>query len=287
MTLCCPNQREIAAVIAGLRALQVAEYGPIGIKIPTGEWEAILDIGSNGGEFDALGHAEIDALCERINTGAGDEVWVLSIDHRDGLTTYACDSEEALRRVLELWVIAYWGEELPGEPMPDDVDEAIEMYFERAWDRLESYISERVVITTVANARQGFRWSERVKDHLRAANEPTAGTGAAAESESSKARLRKSDHPSEREWVVSAEGRPLRKVFVYPPDPQFDREVTMYGRQDGHWKHVGERYAVDEALAWLRSTGVPGHELDPLIAQLRELRWKVNGDADRRDCGVG
>lgn len=119
------NKRETAAILAGLRLLQTEQewHG----SDFDGKFSGIAEITTNGGEFDALGHAEIDALCERINTGAGDKVWVLSIDHRDGLTTYACDSEEALRRVLELWVIAYWGEELPGEPMPDDVDEAIEM----------------------------------------------------------------------------------------------------------------------------------------------------------------
>lgn len=61
------NDRELAAVLAGLRLLQQAEGRP---------WPcdclydgAIDEIATCGGEYkDPIGSAEIDALCERLNT---------------------------------------------------------------------------------------------------------------------------------------------------------------------------------------------------------------------------
>jgi len=59
------NDREISAVLAGLRMLQYAidnatSYG--------GLHEDIIDISSNGGTLEPLGSEEIDELCERVNS---------------------------------------------------------------------------------------------------------------------------------------------------------------------------------------------------------------------------
>lgn len=52
------NDREIAAVLAGLRMLQAA---------PNAARENVADVFTNGGTLEALSEAEIDALCERLN----------------------------------------------------------------------------------------------------------------------------------------------------------------------------------------------------------------------------
>lgn len=62
------ERRQIAAILAGLRLLQSsrADAGPAGVNAHA---DAIDDIATSGGEFDALKADEIDELCMAINTG--------------------------------------------------------------------------------------------------------------------------------------------------------------------------------------------------------------------------
>src|SRR5262245_23443803 len=56
------NDRELAAVLAGLRLLQDHAHD--------GYQEAIVEVASDGGKLDPLNASEIDALCERLNLDA-------------------------------------------------------------------------------------------------------------------------------------------------------------------------------------------------------------------------
>jgi len=70
------NERETAAVLAGLRLLQEARRVTILAKISTQGVQAVLkdpcgrvqDIATDGGRFKPLNMTELDALCERINS---------------------------------------------------------------------------------------------------------------------------------------------------------------------------------------------------------------------------
>jgi len=60
------NDREIGAVLAGLRLIQGMREGTV--TTTKAEMDvAIDDIESNGGKHDPLDADEIDALCERLN----------------------------------------------------------------------------------------------------------------------------------------------------------------------------------------------------------------------------
>lgn len=61
------TDREHAAILAGLRTLQVARIAPYGVQINSPEWTGICDIGTNGHTLDPLSLDEIDRLCEHIN----------------------------------------------------------------------------------------------------------------------------------------------------------------------------------------------------------------------------
>lgn len=66
------DERELATVLAALRFHQ-AENLQAGSAIPD---EAISDIATDGGRLAALGSAEIDGLCDRINAGEASAVGV-------------------------------------------------------------------------------------------------------------------------------------------------------------------------------------------------------------------
>lgn len=61
------NARELATVLAALRFWQVRNL-PAG-AVSVGEFEAIEQIAADAGP--SLDVEEIDALCERLNTGGG------------------------------------------------------------------------------------------------------------------------------------------------------------------------------------------------------------------------
>lgn len=63
------NDRELAAVLAGLRIFQmVREHkGIVDVRL----WEIMDEIGTNGGAIEPMDPNELDALCERLNSGGG------------------------------------------------------------------------------------------------------------------------------------------------------------------------------------------------------------------------
>jgi hypothetical protein len=63
MTTVTLNDREIAAVLTGLRLYQGTDI------MGRSDGPALLDIATNGDAFDALDLDDVDALCERINCG--------------------------------------------------------------------------------------------------------------------------------------------------------------------------------------------------------------------------
>ena len=54
------------------------------------------------------------------------KIYILTIEHRHGINTYPCITEEIARRELTNYVAEWW----VGEEVPNDVDEMIDEYFE-------------------------------------------------------------------------------------------------------------------------------------------------------------
>jgi hypothetical protein len=63
------NYRELASVLAGLRALQ---HG----QVIEGRWLEVVR--TDGGQFEALTAAEIDELCERLNPIDENQRWTIA-----------------------------------------------------------------------------------------------------------------------------------------------------------------------------------------------------------------
>jgi hypothetical protein len=61
------ERRRVAAILAGLRLLQASTAQSS--RSSSAHAEAIDDIATSGGDFEALNATEIDELCEAINTG--------------------------------------------------------------------------------------------------------------------------------------------------------------------------------------------------------------------------
>lgn len=112
---------ELAAVLAGLRLLQetIARDG----VLPA----SVSDILGNASP--PLSVAAMDALCERLNTGA-DEVFVVVIAHRHGTDVWAAGSQRRADEIVFRYVADWWSQEIHNERMPTDRAEAVRRYFE-------------------------------------------------------------------------------------------------------------------------------------------------------------
>lgn len=71
------NERELGAVLAGLRVLVELRVGPGGaIEVDPDLYVEIEDeIATGGGNFPVLGRHEINDLCERLNTTPDPPEW--------------------------------------------------------------------------------------------------------------------------------------------------------------------------------------------------------------------
>lgn len=58
-----------------------------------------------------------------------DSVVVLIIDHKHGTNLYVCENRKVADQECYKFVQEYWTEAVPDEPMPDDPEEAIDMFF--------------------------------------------------------------------------------------------------------------------------------------------------------------
>ena len=73
-----------------------------------------------------------------------DTVWILAIDHDYGTNLSAHKTETGARDNLAGYVAEWWHREMGTEPLPDEPDEAIDVYFERVEN--ESYTLEESAI---------------------------------------------------------------------------------------------------------------------------------------------
>ena len=58
------------------------------------------------------------------------KVTILRITHKHGVNYYVHLTREAARQELVKWVKEWWPKELPDEPIPEDEQEMIDVYFE-------------------------------------------------------------------------------------------------------------------------------------------------------------
>lgn len=81
---------------------------------------------------DAADPATLRAAVERLRPLAAPpprEVWVLAINHRHGVDTFAHASEAAAHAQLDDYVQTWWDDEVVGHDMPEDSEERIRLYF--------------------------------------------------------------------------------------------------------------------------------------------------------------
>ena len=63
--------------------------------------------------------------------GKASDIAILVINHREGVSAFACDSEETARAIIAQWVTYWWDQDMKiGQEMPENADEAVELYFE-------------------------------------------------------------------------------------------------------------------------------------------------------------
>ena len=74
---------------------------------------------------------------------AAERVWVLSVEDRYGTDLSVHRSEEDGRAALRAFVVQAWAQDRPGQPMPDDEDQAVRRFFEQGQ---EHYTLEEVTL---------------------------------------------------------------------------------------------------------------------------------------------
>lgn len=104
------------------------------------------------------------------------QVWVLSIESRYGTDLSVHRSEEDGRAALWAFVVQAWQQDRPGQPMPDEEDEAVRRFFEQGE---EHYTLEEVTLQGDLRSAVGFGVVEYGKGEAIA----VVYTGFAAEAE--------------------------------------------------------------------------------------------------------
>jgi len=74
---------------------------------------------------------------------AAEQVWVLSIEDRYGTDLSVHRSEEDGQAALRAFVVQAWAQDRPGQPMPDDENQAVRRFFEQGE---EHYTLEEVAV---------------------------------------------------------------------------------------------------------------------------------------------
>ncbi len=84
---------------------------------------------------------------------AAEQVWVLSIESRYGTDLSVHRSEEDGRTALRSFVVQAWEQDRPGQPMPDDENQAVRRFFEQGE---EHYMLEETTLQGHLRPAVGF-----------------------------------------------------------------------------------------------------------------------------------
>lgn len=88
----------------------------------------------------AIGHALAAEKEEKER-----KYWVLVLEHEYGTTIYLCDTVEILDKRLHGHVKEYWKTRMGEDPMPENMDEAVDLYFEDNWEERYEASEEGVI----------------------------------------------------------------------------------------------------------------------------------------------
>jgi hypothetical protein len=67
-------------------------------------------------------------------------VWVAAIEHSSGTNITVHTDEAGARAQVAAYARRWWDQEMVPDVAPDDEDELVETYFERMFERGESYV---------------------------------------------------------------------------------------------------------------------------------------------------
>ena len=72
------------------------------------------------------------------------EIYVATIEHRNGVNHYAAKTESALLNAIDKYVKYWWDEELPEKSMPEDMGDRRDTYFMAAGEDLTWDLAELI-----------------------------------------------------------------------------------------------------------------------------------------------
>lgn len=72
------------------------------------------------------------------------KIWVAAITHKHGTSVFTATTRDRLIHELHRYVKAWWSQEHPEEPFPDDApkEEAVDLYFEELGHEYLEFIEE-------------------------------------------------------------------------------------------------------------------------------------------------